>query len=154
MHGDLTAEESERYSRQIRIPEVGAEGQLKLKRASVLLIGTGALGSPAAMYLAAAGVGRIGLVDDDVVDVSNLQRQILHGESWRGLPKLESAVARLQEINPLVKIDCYLQRFGPWPLDSPRTSSVQAPDGLLAILSAQQVLSSLLTLREKQSSQV
>ncbi|TAG08435.1 MAG: molybdopterin-synthase adenylyltransferase MoeB [Verrucomicrobia bacterium] len=113
MHGDLTAEESERYSRQIRIPEVGAEGQLKLKRASVLLIGTGALGSPAAMYLAAAGVGRIGLVDDDVVDVSNLQRQILHGESWRGRPKLESAVARLHEINPLVKIDCYPQRFTP-----------------------------------------
>jgi adenylyltransferase/sulfurtransferase len=92
---------------------VGEAGQLRLKNASVLLIGTGALGSPAALYLAAAGVGRLGLVDADVVDASNLQRQILHGESWIGKSKLESAAARLREVNPHVKVELHRVRFLP-----------------------------------------
>lgn len=95
------------------IPSVGETGQLRLKNASILLIGTGALGSPAALYLAAAGVGKLGLVDPDVVDATNLQRQILHGESWIGKLKLESAVARLREINPHVQIEPYPVRFSP-----------------------------------------
>ncbi len=109
----LTSEERLRYSRHLLIPEIGEAGQVKLKHASVLLVGSGALGSPAAMYLAAAGVGRMGLVDDDVVDVSNLQRQILHGGSWVGKPKLESAVARLKEVNPQVVVEPYPVRFSP-----------------------------------------
>lgn len=113
MTPDFTTAELTRYSRHLLIPEVGLEGQGKLKRGSVLLIGTGGLGSPAAMYLAAAGVGRLGLADPDVVDVSNLQRQVLHGESWIGKPKLESAVARLREINPHVTVEVHPVRFTP-----------------------------------------
>lgn len=113
MPDGLSSAELLRYSRHILIPAVGQEGQLKLKNAAVLMIGTGALGSPSAMYLAAAGVGRIGLVDADVVDVSNLQRQILHGESWLGKPKLESAAARLREVNPHVKVELHPVRFTP-----------------------------------------
>ena len=113
MENELSAAEMLRYSRHLIIPQVGMEGQLRLKNASVLLVGAGALGSPAALYLAAAGVGRLGLVDADVVDVSNLQRQILHGESWQGKPKLESAVARLRETNPHCAIECHAVRFGP-----------------------------------------
>ncbi|MFC7336166.1 molybdopterin-synthase adenylyltransferase MoeB [Haloferula chungangensis] len=109
----LTHDERLRYARHLSIPGVGEEGQRKLKASSVLMIGTGGLGSPAALYLAAAGVGRIGLVDDDRVDQSNLQRQILHGESWIGKPKLDSAVARLREINPLITIDAHAERFTP-----------------------------------------
>jgi len=100
----LTNEEIYRYSRHLLIPEVGLSGQKKLKAASVLIIGAGGLGSPAALYLAAAGVGRIGLVDFDVVDESNLQRQILHGTSWVGKPKLASAKARLRDLNPSITI--------------------------------------------------
>jgi molybdopterin/thiamine biosynthesis adenylyltransferase/rhodanese-related sulfurtransferase len=113
MPDGLSSAELLRYSRHLLIPAVGVEGQLRLKNASVLLIGTGALGSPAALYLAAAGVGRLGLVDADVVDASNLQRQILHGESWLGKPKLESAAARLREVNPLVKTELHPVRFTP-----------------------------------------
>ncbi|RYD21099.1 MAG: molybdopterin-synthase adenylyltransferase MoeB [Verrucomicrobiaceae bacterium] len=113
MPDGLSSAELLRYSRHILIPSVGTEGQLKLKNASVLLIGTGALGSPSALYLAAAGVGRLGLVDADTVDASNLQRQILHGESWVGKPKLESAAARLREVNPLVKVELHPTRFTP-----------------------------------------
>jgi sulfur-carrier protein adenylyltransferase/sulfurtransferase len=109
----LSPAERLRYSRHLLIPAVGEVGQLKLKKASVLLIGTGALGSPAALYLAAAGVGRIGLVDADVVDASNLQRQILHGQSWIGKPKLDSAAARLREVNPHVKVELHPVRFTP-----------------------------------------
>ncbi len=109
----LSPAEKLRYSRHLLIPAIGEEGQLKLKSASVLLIGTGALGSPAAMYLAAAGVGRLGLVDPDVVEASNLQRQVLHGESWLGKPKLESAVARLREVNPHIRLEAYPVRFTP-----------------------------------------
>jgi sulfur-carrier protein adenylyltransferase/sulfurtransferase len=111
-HG-LSSAELLRYSRHILIPNVGEAGQLRLKNASVLLIGTGALGSPTALYLAAAGVGRLGLVDPDVVDASNLQRQILHGESWIGKSKLESAAARLREINPHVQVELHHVRFTP-----------------------------------------
>ena len=111
-HG-LSPEELLRYSRHLLIPGVGVDGQLRLKHASVLLIGCGGLGSPAALYLAAAGVGRLGLVDPDRVEVSNLQRQILHGESWLGKPKLESAVARLREVNPHVTLECHPVRFTP-----------------------------------------
>lgn len=100
-------EEIERYSRHLIMPEVGMKGQRKLKAASVLLIGAGGLGSPLAMYLAAAGVGRIGLVDYDVVDYSNLQRQVIHGTSDVGRPKLESAKARINDINPHVQVDTY-----------------------------------------------
>ncbi|NJO20155.1 MAG: molybdenum cofactor biosynthesis protein MoeB, partial [Spirulinaceae cyanobacterium RM2_2_10] len=86
----LTKDDYERYSRHIILPEVGLDGQKKLKAASVLCIGTGGLGSPLLLYLAAAGIGRIGIVDFDVVDHSNLHRQIIHGTSWVGKPKIES----------------------------------------------------------------
>jgi len=107
----LSAEEIRRYSRHLIMPEVGLQGQVKLKQASVLLIGAGGLGSPLALYLAAAGVGRIGIVDFDVVDESNLQRQIIHGTSDVGRPKLDSARARLREVNPLIKIETYETRL-------------------------------------------
>ncbi len=107
----LSHQELTRYSRHLLIPEVGVEGQRKLKAARVLLIGAGGLGSPAALYLAAAGVGTIGIVDFDVVDVTNLQRQVLHGTSDVGLPKLDSAVRRLQEINPHVLVEPHETRF-------------------------------------------
>jgi len=104
---DLSPEEKARYARHLVLPEVTAEGQLRLKRSSVLLVGAGGLGSPAALYLAAAGVGRIGIVDFDLVDESNLQRQILHDTSWVGRPKLESAVTRLAALNPHVRLDAH-----------------------------------------------
>ena len=107
----LSPAEKQRYARHFTLSQVGESGQEKLKSSSALLIGTGGLGSPAALYLAAAGVGRIGLVDADHVESSNLQRQILHGESWIGKPKLESAKARLLEVNPLVEVECHETRF-------------------------------------------
>src|SRR5947209_2629841 len=107
----LSQQEVARYSRHLIMPEVGVEGQKRLKAASVLLIGAGGLGSPLGLYLAAAGVGRIGLVDFDVVDFSNLQRQILHGTPDVGRPKLQSAKDRLQAINPEVRLDLYETRL-------------------------------------------
>jgi molybdopterin/thiamine biosynthesis adenylyltransferase/rhodanese-related sulfurtransferase/molybdopterin converting factor small subunit len=104
---DLSREEIARYSRHLIMPEVTIEGQRRLKRSSVLLVGAGGLGSPAALYLAAAGVGRVGIVDYDVVDESNLQRQILHDTSWVGRPKLESAKARLNALNPHVQVETH-----------------------------------------------
>jgi molybdopterin/thiamine biosynthesis adenylyltransferase/rhodanese-related sulfurtransferase len=104
---ELSHEEVQRYSRHLIMPEVGLTGQKKLKAASILLIGAGGLGSPLAMYLAAAGVGRLGLVDYDVVDYTNLQRQIIHGTSDVGRPKLESARERILDINPHVQVDGY-----------------------------------------------
>jgi adenylyltransferase/sulfurtransferase len=109
----LSPEERQRYARHLSIPDVGEAGQLRLKGSSVLCIGWGGLGSPAALYLAAAGVGRIGLIDPDTVDRSNLQRQILHGEPWVGKSKLESAAARLREINPHVELELHPVRFTP-----------------------------------------
>jgi sulfur-carrier protein adenylyltransferase/sulfurtransferase len=104
---DLNKDEIARYSRHLIMPEVGMEGQRKLKAASILLIGTGGLGSPLGLYLAAAGVGRLGVVDFDVVDHSNLQRQIIHGTKDVGRPKIQSAKDRLADINPHVQIDAY-----------------------------------------------
>ena len=103
----LTNDEIRRYSRHLIMPEVGVEGQRKLKAARVLCIGAGGLGSPAALYLAAAGVGHLGIVDFDVVDFSNLQRQILHGTPDVGRPKLHSAKDRLTAINPEIHIETY-----------------------------------------------
>ena len=108
---NLSHEEVLRYSRHLLIPEVGLEGQRRLKASSVLVIGTGGLGSPVAMYLAAAGVGRIGLVDYDVVEFSNLQRQIIHGTSQLNNLKVESARDRLLDINPNVRMDIYNEIF-------------------------------------------
>jgi sulfur-carrier protein adenylyltransferase/sulfurtransferase len=104
---ELTKEEYQRYSRHIILPEVGLDGQKRLKSASVLCIGTGGLGSPLLLYLAAAGIGRIGIVDFDIVDSSNLQRQIIHGTSWVGKPKIQSAKNRILEINPDCQVDLY-----------------------------------------------
>src|SRR5512135_2611743 len=121
----LTRDEILRYSRHLLIPEVGLQGQRKLKGSSALIIGTGGLGSPLAMYLAAAGVGRIGLVDYDVVDASNLQRQVIHGTKDIGRPKLESAKDRILDINPNVVVETYavpltsdhaLELFAPYDL--------------------------------------
>jgi adenylyltransferase/sulfurtransferase len=108
---NLSHEEIKRYSRHLLIPEVGLEGQRKLKSARVLLIGSGGLGSPVAMYLAAAGIGHIGLVDYDVVDFSNLQRQIIHGTSRLGDLKVDSARDRLLDINPDIEVEVYNELF-------------------------------------------
>ena len=104
---ELSKDEYQRYSRHIILPEVGLDGQKRLKAASILCVGTGGLGSPLLLYLAAAGVGRIGIVDFDIVDSSNLQRQIIHGTSWVGKPKVESAKNRILEINPFCQVDLY-----------------------------------------------
>ncbi len=104
---ELSREEIERYSRHLILPEVGMGGQKKLKGASILLIGAGGLGSPLAMYLAAAGVGRLGIVDFDVVDFSNLQRQVIHGTEDVGKPKIESAKRAILSINPNTVVDTY-----------------------------------------------
>ncbi len=119
---DLSHEEVQRYSRHLIMPEVGMAGQKKLKAASILLIGAGGLGSPLAMYLAAAGVGRLGLVDYDVVDYTNLQRQIIHGTSDVGRLKLDSARDRILEINPHVQVDTYEV-----PLTSANALDILAP---------------------------
>src|SRR5205823_8432194 len=107
----LSAEELQRYSRHLLMPEVTTEGQKRLKAARVLCIGAGGLGSPAALYLAAAGVGTIGIVDFDDVDLSNLQRQILHGTKDIGRSKLESARDRLRDTNPEIEIELHECRF-------------------------------------------
>lgn len=107
----LTREEILRYSRHLLIPEVGLKGQRRLKGSSALVIGTGGLGSPVALYLAAAGVGRIGLVDYDVVDSSNLQRQIIHGTQQIGVLKVESARERMLDLNPEIEVEVYNEPF-------------------------------------------
>lgn len=119
---ELTNEEISRYSRHLILPNVGMEGQRKLKAASVLCVGTGGLGSPLALYLAAAGVGRIGLVDFDVVDASNLQRQIIHGTSWVGKSKVDSAKHRIGDLNPNVQVDVYEE-----PLNSENALRIVEP---------------------------
>lgn len=108
---ELTSDEFARYSRHLILPEVGLEGQRKLKNARVLMIGTGGLGSPLGLYLAAAGVGTLGIVDFDVVEMSNLQRQIIHGTADIGRPKIASAADRLQDINPNTKIEAFETRL-------------------------------------------
>jgi sulfur-carrier protein adenylyltransferase/sulfurtransferase len=107
----LTKDDYERYSRHLILPEVGLEGQKRLKAASILCVGTGGLGSPLLLYLAAAGIGRLGIVDFDVVDFSNLQRQVIHGTSWVGKPKIKSAKNRILEINPYCQVDLYETQF-------------------------------------------
>ena len=111
MSADLSREEILRYSRHLLIPEVGLDGQKKLKSSSVLIIGTGGLGAPVALYLAAAGVGRLGLVDFDVVETTNLQRQVIHGTSTVGKLKVESARDRLLDLNPDIQVDIYNEAF-------------------------------------------
>ena len=108
----LSPEQRERYSRHMLIPEIGLEGQLKLLDAKVLLLGAGGLGSPAALYLAAAGVGTLGIVDNDVVDLSNLQRQVAHSNDRIGVPKVDSAEISIHEINPDVNVEKYPVRLG------------------------------------------
>ncbi|MCI4670149.1 MAG: molybdopterin-synthase adenylyltransferase MoeB [Bacteroidia bacterium] len=103
----FTKAEIERYSRHLILPEFGLEGQKRLKESSVLVVGAGGLGSPLLQYLAAAGVGRIGIIDNDVVDASNLQRQVLYGEDSLGLPKVEEAKKRVLSINPHIKVETY-----------------------------------------------
>jgi sulfur-carrier protein adenylyltransferase/sulfurtransferase len=107
----LSAEESLRYARHLVLPQIGPSGQRRIRDSRVLLIGAGGLGSPLSLYLAAAGVGTLGLVDFDVVDVTNLQRQVLHGTSDIGRPKLDSATDRLREINPHVTVEGYRERL-------------------------------------------
>jgi molybdopterin/thiamine biosynthesis adenylyltransferase/rhodanese-related sulfurtransferase len=107
----LSPQEYARYARHLSLPEVGVEGQTKLKASSVLLVGAGGLGSPLGMYLAAAGVGRLGLVDFDKVDASNLQRQVIHGSKDVGRSKTVSAAETLADINPHVQVDCYETAF-------------------------------------------
>jgi sulfur-carrier protein adenylyltransferase/sulfurtransferase len=107
----LDADQKNRYSRHVLLPEVGMEGQLKLLDAKVLLLGAGGLGSPTALYLAAAGVGTLGLVDDDVVDVSNLQRQVIHTTSTVGEPKVDSAERAIKDLNPGVNVVKYATRL-------------------------------------------
>ena len=107
----LTPEQRERYSRHTLIPEIGADGQQKLLDAKVLLLGAGGLGSPTALYLAAAGVGTLGIVDDDVVDLSNLQRQVIHTTDRVGVPKVDSAEETIKALNPDVNVVKYPVRI-------------------------------------------
>jgi molybdopterin/thiamine biosynthesis adenylyltransferase len=109
----LTAQQRERYSRHLLLDEVGPEGQQKLLDAKVLLLGAGGLGSPAALYLAAAGVGTLGIVDNDEVDISNLQRQVIHSSERVGMPKVDSAEQTINALNPDVKVKKYAVRLGP-----------------------------------------
>jgi molybdopterin/thiamine biosynthesis adenylyltransferase/rhodanese-related sulfurtransferase len=109
----LSAEQRERYSRHLLLPEVGIEGQQKLLDAKVLLLGAGGLGSPSALYLAAAGVGTLGIVDNDEVDLSNLQRQVIHNSERIGIPKVDSAEQTIRELNPDVTVNKYPVRIGP-----------------------------------------
>ncbi len=107
----LTPAEKQRYKRQLIMPEIGEEGQLRLKDSSVIVVGTGGLGSPVLLYLAGAGVGRLGIVDDDQVELSNLQRQIVHHTEGLGLDKVESARQSLSRLNPEVQIDLHKCRL-------------------------------------------
>lgn len=108
---DFTETQINRYSRHIVLPEVGGVGQEKLLKSRVLVVGAGGLGAPLLLYLAAAGVGTIGVVDDDTVDLSNLQRQVIHDEGSLGVPKVESAAARLRTLNPDVRVETYKTRL-------------------------------------------
>ena len=107
----LSKDELKRYARHISLPSFGIEGQNKLRKSSVLCIGAGGLGSPCTMYLAAAGIGKLGIIDMDVVDESNIQRQILHGSNDIGFKKIDSAKDTLQEINPYVNLELYDKAF-------------------------------------------
>jgi len=123
----LSSEEIERYARHIVLRGVGGPGQNKLKAARVLAIGAGGLGSPLLQYLAAAGIGKIGVVDDDVVSLSNLQRQVLHGTSDIGRPKVDSAAEALRRINPHVEVEAIAER-----LDETNARALVAPYDVVA----------------------
>src|SRR5213080_4954322 len=123
---DLTVDEVRRYSRHLIIPDVGKTGQRRLKNARVLCVGAGGLGSPALLYLAAAGVGTLGIIDFDVVDESNLQRQIIHGQSDVGRPKAVSAMESVREVNPLVNVVLHEER-----LDSDNAMQIFEPYDLI-----------------------
>ena len=110
---EITEDRLHRYARHIILDEVGEEGQLKLLRSRVLVIGAGGLGSPLLMYLAAAGVGTLGLIDDDVVDITNLQRQIVHTTGRIGAPKVDSAAETIAALNPEIKVERYNERLAP-----------------------------------------
>jgi len=110
---DFSDDQIDRYARHLVLPEIGEEGQAKLLNARVLVIGAGGLGSPLLLYLAAAGIGTLGIVDDDVVDLSNLQRQVLHDTANIGMAKVESARRRIAEINPEVTVEAHNQRLSP-----------------------------------------
>ena len=107
----FTGDQLHRYSRHIVMPGVGEEGQSKISGASVFMVGAGGLGSPAGYYLAAAGVGKIGIIDNDIVELSNLQRQILHGTDWLGRPKVESARQAIERLNPDVEVVTYQKKL-------------------------------------------
>ena len=108
----FTEEQITRYSRHILLPEVGGKGQKKLAQAKIFVVGAGGLGSPVALYLAAAGVGTIGLIDSDIVDISNLQRQVLHHTPDIGRSKVQSAKEKIETLNPDVNVETYETRFG------------------------------------------
>ncbi|MCK4570541.1 molybdopterin-synthase adenylyltransferase MoeB [Candidatus Bipolaricaulota bacterium] len=108
---DLSPQERQRYARHLVLPHIGEEGQKRLKAARVLLVGVGGLGSASVLYLAGAGVGTIGIVDDDIVSLSNLQRQVLHGTAWLKRSKVESAKHRIADLNPDIEVVAYSSRF-------------------------------------------
>jgi molybdopterin/thiamine biosynthesis adenylyltransferase len=109
----LSSRERERYARHLTLPDIGEAGQRRLKGSRVMIVGLGGLGSPVALYLAAAGVGSLGLVDADVVTFSNLQRQVIHTESELGTPKVQSAERRIRDLNPDVRVETFAERFDP-----------------------------------------
>ena len=111
--GTLTAAEVERYKRHLVLRDVGGQGQQKLKAARVLVVGAGGLGSPVLMYLAAAGVGTLGVIDDDTVSIDNLQRQVAHGTPDAGRPKVASAADMIRRLNPLISVETYAERLTP-----------------------------------------
>ncbi len=111
MGSKLSKIEEKRYARNLLVPEIGCEGQLSLKNSSVLIIGAGGLGTASSLYLAAAGVGRIGILDSDSVELSNLQRQVIHNTSTIGIPKVESAKRKLDDLNPLIEVNAYYLRI-------------------------------------------
>ena len=113
MTTELSDRQLERYARHVILDEVGEEGQLRLLRSRVLVVGAGGLGTPLLLYLAAAGVGTLGVIDDDTVDLSNLQRQVIHDEISVGRPKVDSAAARLRAMNPETRVVTYLERLAP-----------------------------------------
>ena len=108
---ELSDRQLERYARHVILDEVGEEGQVKLIEARVLVVGAGGLGAPLLLYLGAAGVGTLGVVDDDTVDLSNLQRQVIHDETTLGLPKVASAQQRLAKLNPDIKVVAHQERL-------------------------------------------
>ena len=116
--GALDADSADRYSRQMRLPEIGLDGQTRLARARVLVVGAGGLGSPCLLYLAAAGVGELRVVDDDVVERSNLQRQVLHSDARIGIAKVASARASLEALNPRIRVDARQERIGEGNVDA------------------------------------